>query len=141
MTHQMAQEIITYCTNCKKNLAHTITAVENGKVLGVVCGSCKEEHPFKKPIATKTAPKKSSRKKAQPKSAQQISDDWKAEMAHVGNLSATAYTMAGHYSAGEKLDHHAFGMGLVQKLIPPDKMEVLFEIGQKLLVRGGSQSV
>jgi hypothetical protein len=133
--NQLAQEIIAYCVNCNKSLAHTITAVENGRVLSVVCGSCKEEHPFNNPIESKAAPKKRSRKKAQPKSAQQISDDWKVEMERVGGLSATVYTMGGDYSEGEKLDHHAFGMGLIQKLIHPNKMEVLFESGQKMLIR------
>jgi hypothetical protein len=137
---KLAQEIVAYCTNCNQDLAHTITSVENGRVLSVVCGSCKEEHPFNKPVTAEAVPKKRSRKKAQPKNAQQISDDWKAEMERVGDLSATVYTMGGEYSEGEKLDHHAFGMGLIQKLIPPDKMEVLFESGQKMLIRRSSQS-
>lgn len=62
MEHQLAQEIIAYCANCNKNLAHTITAVENGRVLSVVCGSCKEEHPFNKPIEPEVAPKKREEK-------------------------------------------------------------------------------
>ncbi len=142
MTHQLAQEIIAYCAKCGKNLAHTITAVENGRVISAVCGSCQEEHPFVKPAETGAAPKKRSvRKKAQPKKAKQISFDWKAEMERVENLSATVYTMGGHYTEGEKLDHHAFGMGLIQRLIPPDKMEVLFESGQKMLIRGSSRAI
>jgi hypothetical protein len=140
MTHQIAQEIISYCSNCNRNLSHTITAAENGRVLRVVCGTCKEEHPFTKPIETGPHSKRRSGKKAQPKTAQQVSDDWKAEMDRVGALSATVYTMGGNYSEGEKLDHHAFGMGMVQKLISPDKMEVLFESGNKMLIRGISPS-
>lgn len=142
MTLQIAQEIGAYCANCNRDVPHTITAMDEGRITGVICGSCKEEHPFKKPTEPVAPPKKgSSRKKAKPKNAQQISDDWKAEMESVRGLSATVYTMKGKYSVGEKLDHHAFGIGLIQKLISCDKMEVLFECGQKLLVCGSSQSV
>jgi hypothetical protein len=139
MTYQVAQEIIAYCTHCDKNLSHTITSMDNGRVTGVLCGSCKEEHAFNGPIGVEAAPKKRSPRKVQPKNARPAIDEWQVVMARARDLSATSYTMAGQYSAGEKLDHRTFGMGLVQKLIPPDKMEVLFEGGSKMLIRASSE--
>lgn len=140
MTYQLAQEIVAHCGNCSKDLAHIITAIENDRVVSVLCGSCKEEHPFKSPARIKAAPKKRGKKKVLPKDPQQIADEWKSEMERVRHLSPTVYTMRGDYAEGEKLDHHAFGMGLIQKLIFPDKMEVLFEGGSRMLIRGNSHS-
>jgi hypothetical protein len=134
MTIQIAQEIVAFCANCNRDLAHTITAMEEGRITGVICGSCKEEHPFKSPTPKAAAPKKRSTKKAQIKRS--VTEDWIMEMERVQDVSATSYTMAGHYSERQKLSHHAFGLGLVQKLVPPDKMEVLFEGGIKMLIRG-----
>lgn len=135
MTLQVAQEIVAFCAKCNRNLPHTITGMDDGRITGVLCGTCKEEHPFSSPIKIQAAPKKRSSKKTQVKSARLATEDWKVVMEGVQSLSATFYTMAGQYSAGEKLNHHVFGLGLVQKLIPPDKMEVLFESGSKTLVR------
>jgi hypothetical protein len=140
MTLQIAQEIVAHCANCKKDLAHTITAMDNGRVTSVLCGSCKEEHAFASSIKVKPAPKKRSQRKAQPKNARLAIEEWKVVMERAQDLSATLYTMGGQYSEGEKLNHNTFGMGLIQKLIPPNKMEVLFESGSKMLIRGGSHS-
>ena len=134
MTLQIAQEIVAFCANCNRDLPHTITAMDEGRITGVLCGSCQEEHPFKSPIRTEPVLKKRSPKKAQAK-ARLATEDWKVVMDRVQAISATFYTMAGQYSAGEKLDHPVFGLGLVQKLVPPDKMEVLFESGSKTLIR------
>jgi hypothetical protein len=77
-----------------------------------------------------------ARKKAEPKKARSAADLWKEEIERAGDIPAKTYTLDGHYEEGEKLDHSAFGMGLVKKLISPDKMEVLFEGELKVMIRG-----
>ena len=77
-----------------------------------------------------------ARKKAEPKKVRSAADLWKEEIERAGDIPAKTYTLDGHYEEGEKLDHSAFGMGLVKKLISPDKMEVLFEEELKVMIRG-----
>ena len=48
------------------------------------------------------------------------------------------YTQDGSFNEGEKVDHRTFGRGLITKLIQPNKMEVIFEEGSKLMIRGSS---
>ncbi|PKN30995.1 MAG: hypothetical protein CVU64_00680 [Deltaproteobacteria bacterium HGW-Deltaproteobacteria-21] len=75
---------------------------------------------------------RTARKKAEPKKA---ADLWKEEIERAGNLPAKTYTLDGHYEEGEKVDHSSFGLGMVKKLISPDKMEVLFEEELKVMIR------
>ncbi len=42
--------------------------------------------------------------------------------------------MAESFAVGEYLGHPLFGLGTVTGLVPPDKMDVLFEAGVKRLL-------
>lgn len=77
-----------------------------------------------------------ARKKPEPKNVKSAADVWKEEMEHAGDIPVKAYTLDGLYAEGEKLDHHSFGLGMVKRLIFPDKMEVLFEDEMKVMIRG-----
>jgi hypothetical protein len=76
-----------------------------------------------------------ARKKAEPKKARSAADLWREEIEQAGNIPAKTYTLDGHYEEGEKVDHSAFGLGMVKRLISPDKMEVLFEEELKVMIR------
>jgi hypothetical protein len=77
-----------------------------------------------------------SRTKAGSKQAKSAADVWKEEMDRAEDIPAKAYTLDGHYEEGEKVDHRSFGLGMVKRLISPDKMEVLFEEETKVMIRG-----
>jgi hypothetical protein len=83
-----------------------------------------------------TAAKKPARKRAESKPAKSAADVWKEEMDRAEAVAAKPYTLDGRYEEGEKVDHRSFGLGMVKKLISPDKMEVLFEDELKLMIRG-----
>ncbi len=82
------------------------------------------------------SPAKSVRKKNPKKQTRSAADVWKEEMVRAEDMPAKTYTIDGHYEEGEKVDHRSFGMGMVKKLIHPDKMEVLFEEELKVMIRG-----
>ncbi|RJR39562.1 MAG: hypothetical protein C4576_21700 [Desulfobacteraceae bacterium] len=74
-----------------------------------------------------------ARKKVEPKKS--AADLWKEEIERAAELPAKTYTLDGHYEEGEKVDHSSFGLGMVKRLISPDKMEVLFEEELKVMIR------
>ncbi|MDR1040085.1 MAG: hypothetical protein LBR80_07960 [Deltaproteobacteria bacterium] len=59
--------------------------------------------------------------------------EWE-EMSAAPQSKVVAYTLDGSYSAGQHLDHPAFGLGIVRAVIPPNKIRVNFRVGLKTLI-------
>ena len=137
MAHQVAKDIMAYCTSCKRNLIHIIVALDGEKIARVLCRSCKKEHAYKPPKNVKEAQPKKRTPKAPPrKKAEDALKKWQTALEKCNGLPGKVYSLTGIFDAGDKIDHGTFGMGIVDKLIKPNKMEVLFEEGTKVLVRG-----
>ena len=139
MAPKVAKDIVSYCTSCRMDLVHTIVAVKGDKVVRVLCRTCKKEHAYRLPEELRApATRKRVAKDPAPRKARSVAE-WEAAMEGMKHLAATPYAMGGCYEAGEKVDHPVFGLGTVRKLISPDKMEVLFEEGVKVMVRGNTR--
>jgi hypothetical protein len=48
--------------------------------------------------------------------------------------------MSDTYQAGDRVVHDSFGEGVVQAVTGPTKVEILFDIGSKIMVHGRSTS-
>ena len=128
------------CTRCRATLNHTIVAMVGEKVVRVECNTCHGVHNYRGPVEKKektisqAAPKKQSVPR-QPKKDPGISDmeEWEALKPTFDRNQATPYDMDRKYRANELINHSTFGLGIVKTNIPPKKMEVLFELGKKLL--------
>jgi hypothetical protein len=59
--------------------------------------------------------------------------EWAALQPTVEPARALPYDMNGKYRAKKLLMHPIFGLGIVRVVLPPNKIEVLFEDGKKLL--------
>lgn len=138
MPPQVAKEIVSYCTSCKRDVMHTIVAMNEDRIVRVLCRSCKKEHAFRRsPDKISSVRERPAGRTAHGKSYFDV-EDWSTEMGKLKGVAAKPYTMDGLFEEGQKMAHHAFGTGIVKRLIAHDKMEVLFEGGIKLLIRGGS---
>jgi ribosomal protein L44E len=139
MAPRVAKDIVSYCTSCRMDLVHTIVAVHGDRVVRVLCRTCKKEHAFRLPAEQRvSATKKHSAKSPSPRKGRSAGAEWEAAMERIRELTAKRYALDVFCEAGEKVDHPVFGLGRVERLISPDKMEVLFEEGVKLLVRGNA---
>jgi hypothetical protein len=139
MPHTAGQEIDAFCTRCKVDNVHVIVAVWEGAVKKVLCKSCNHEHLFRRPRAGRAeAPPRprASRAPGRRSHAPEPSpaERWKEALSGRDPNAAKAYSMKGSFAAGDMIRHASFGQGLVAKLVPPDKMEVMFEEGTKVLV-------
>ena len=132
------------CTRCRDILNHRIVAMVGDKVVRVECNTCGGVHNYYPPPPPKTARtvgsgtaarKTSTAAPRAPKRDPQQSDreEWQALRTSMRIDRAIAYTMNGKYRADDLLDHPVFGLGVVKLIIPPNKMQVLFEDGTKLL--------
>jgi hypothetical protein len=137
MAKQVGENIVAYCTKCKKDLEHVIVTLVEEKVKKVLCKTCEKEHVYKAPKGKKAPAKRKSAAKAK-KEKPSSAEEWEMAMEQAKGAAVKAYALDGSYGEGEKIDHSTFGQGLVLKLISPNKMEVLFEEGAKFMIRGDS---
>ncbi|MCD6580891.1 MAG: hypothetical protein J7K90_03740 [Desulfuromusa sp.] len=119
------------CTKCKDITNHTIVAMADGKVAKVECNTCGGAHKYRKPTVRKAAAKS----KASTTSAKinKIETEWEGLLDNADPASATPYSMKMSIKNGGLIQHPSFGLGRVINIIKPNKMEVYFRDGVKLL--------
>ena len=132
--------IEAHCTKCREVMNHRIVAMVGEKVVRVECNTCNGIHNYRQPAETKTsAGSKSIRKtevtprktKRDPEAVDQ--EEWESLLPTMQADRAIAYDMNGKFKLNDLVEHTAFGVGVVRLLIKPNKMEVLFRGGKKLL--------
>lgn len=133
------------CTRCREILNHRIVAMVEDKVVRVECNTCGGVHNYyppptakearaakvaKEPSATRAAATPRSSKK-DPTEADR--EEWAALKPTMQIDRAQDYNMNGSFRTNSLILHPTFGLGVVKLLIVPNKMQVLFKDGIKLL--------
>lgn len=134
-------EIDAVCTRCKLLTGHRIVAMVEGGVKRVMCLSCQGEHNYRQPAgAKKEGPVKTMRiakdkKMSTSQEGLRVFDVWVEKKAALesSGTPAAPYSLKDLYSVGQALDHPKFGLGFVQKIIPPNKIEIMFQTELKVL--------
>lgn len=135
------------CTKCREVLNHRIVAMVEGKVVRVECNTCNGVHNYYPPPAQKVAKttKKTSETTAKPRKTPSTPravkrDPLELEREEWASLSPTfdiekalPYDMNGRFNVKRLILHPVFGIGIVKTVIVPNKMQVLFKEGIKLL--------
>lgn len=60
-------------------------------------------------------------------------DDWRQLLMEASREGVPDYRITDNYQDGALISHPMFGLGVVSKVIPPKKMEVIFEKSKKLM--------
>lgn len=130
----------TRCTKCRAIMNHTIVAMVGEKIVRVECNTCRGIHAYhpvkvaKEPSTRTTAAKKPAAPratKANPEAAARA--EWEALQPDLDKAQAIPYDMNRPFRKKNVLFHPDFGLGLVQLVLPPNKIEVLFQTGKKRL--------
>lgn len=127
------------CTRCRALLNHTIVAMVGEKVIRVECNTCQGIHnyhgenktkaPVDGPAGSRVSPPRKGRK--DPETADR--EEWEALSPAMQPEQALPYDMNGKYRVNNLVAHPVFGLGIVKLVIPPNKMQILFREGKKLL--------
>lgn len=127
---RVGQELNAYCGKCKDERTHIVAAMDGEVVRRVTCSMCGGTHNYKlKPVVATngetTAPtkRKSTRRT---KESDTFSIDPKRPV--------KSYDMNNIFSTGDVIKHPKFGLGAVEGAMPPNKIEVRFQEGKKLLL-------
>lgn len=135
------------CTRCKTVLNHTIVALVDGRIVRVVCNTCRGEHNYHPPAAARksaaaagTAGVAKVAKVAKPRAAKKDPEaadrqEWIELCSDVDAERAIAYAMTGKFRMNALVRHPVFGLGIVRR-VDVGKVEILFQDGKKLLKTG-----
>jgi len=131
-----------YCTSCKEMQEHVVVAMVGSKPAKVECAHCHKQHLFR---AGPPGPAKVKARSDGPTGAKKTrgpAAPSRPPVAPVDLRALTAgresrlYTPTTTFAVGDVVRHLNFGIGLVVVLPGPQKMEVAFPDGQKLLAHG-----
>ena len=145
----VGKEIVSYCTKCKMDLCHTIMSMTGGLPARVICRTCKSEHNFKAKkgvkepgavAASRGSPGTSTRApraaKAKVEKTVPVELEWMKQM-NASHSPVRNYAANEAFKSGERVSHPSFGEGVIQKLIFPNKVEILFRTDIKTLIHAG----
>lgn len=126
--HSVGEQLEARCTKCRKNTLHTIITLAEEAPGKVQCSGCSREHKFRPP----TVPKKPAvRRSVNHRDAER--KEWKTLRPNMNSDKAMDYSMTAAFKVKNLIKHPVFGLGLVQRVVGPQKVEVLFEDGKKTM--------
>ena len=126
------EHIVAKCSKCKDNTNHTIVALVDGEVAKVECNTCGGTHKYRPPTAKK-APAKSRAAATKAAKINKIEAEWEGLIDNADPATATKYSMQMAAKQGLLIQHPSFGLGRVITTTKPNKMDVFFRDGIKIL--------
>ena len=132
---RVGQELSAQCGKCKEERTHIVAAMDGEIVRRVTCSMCGSTHNYKlKPAVvpagagsgTAAAPGKRKVGSRRTKETDAYNIDPKRPV--------KSYDMNNVFSASDVINHPKFGLGTVEGVLPPNKIEVRFQEGKKMLL-------
>ena len=133
-----------WCTRCKMNLNHRIIAVVGSDIKRVECLTCGSHHNYRPSKHEGGAAKSSTVRKSgsngsttgsRNAKANRTKGEWKTFMRDKPeDLVPRPYALSQAYKPGEYIEHPVLGTGKVLEILSPEKMQVVFEDGRKILL-------
>lgn len=124
-------DISAWCGKCKFDRTHVIAAMDGDKVRKVTCSMCNSTHNYKNAPSSES---KSGSTKT-PRSSKSSGSSRKSTGFSIDpNRPVKNYNMGSGFSEGDVINHPKFGLGSVLAITSPNKMEVRFQEGTKILL-------
>jgi hypothetical protein len=136
---RVGQEIAAYCGKCKDERSHTVTAMDGDTVKRVTCSSCGGTHNYKlAPAAASKKPETTAAGEGGAPTTKKRASSRRSKEADTFTIDpkrpVKPYDMNNSFAAGDVINHSKFGLGAVETSVPPNKIEVRFQEGKKLLL-------
>lgn len=122
---------LSRCSKCKDATNHTVVAMVGSRIARVECNVCGSIHNHRGTAAPKPR-KEGTRSPAQPRKTK-TEEKWDQLITDSDLAKAVPYNLQTPVKTGDLIDHPTFGLGKVTNTIRPNKMEVIFKQGLKLL--------
>lgn len=126
-----------HCSKCDLELGHTVVAMMGSEPARVRCNTCKSERNYRQTKRlTKVLDSETPVREARPKLAQP--DLYRAKLKEFADRTPKKYRIDIEVFENDQIDHPKFGIGIILKLIHPDRMDVLFQDENRVLMRRAS---
>jgi hypothetical protein len=150
----VGDEIDSICTRCREETIHRVVAMVEGRVHLVICTRCWSQHRYRPSPQAKAKAKEKrvsmptkrqariavKAKVSHTSQVQEILQQWRNLRENAQDLQPLPYDQSGSYRVTQAIEHPAFGLGFVHKVISNTKMEVIFQREVKLLVMNRDRS-
>ncbi len=163
MTTRPGDYITAKCGRCNDITGHVVMVILDGVIIKVECKACGSIHKYRDTVAgtakkTPTAsvrhvkagqsrenakevgrssglPRQSAARPPAPRNitASKAEQAWNESMLRHSGETPLPYSMNSAYERQALIEHSVFGKGEVISVTPPDKMNVLFQEGVKVL--------
>ncbi len=132
------EEIDSKCLKCKDVTHHTIIAMKEEKIAKVKCNICGGKHIYRPAEPAKTKKKSAATKKTTTTktslAVKRAADNFTKILKGRNVDEAIPYAMTSLFSNDDLVKHPTFGVGIVTTTIPPNKIELTFIEGSKILI-------
>ncbi|MBK7977801.1 MAG: hypothetical protein IPK07_32650 [Deltaproteobacteria bacterium] len=135
-------ELEASCENCAST-TQTVTSVSHGATATVMCNGCGATRryvasvdsivPEKTETVVAAVSKPATKRARKPKAA--WSPD-QSQVAAVLSRPVRPYRLADSYRLGDRIDHNTYGIGIVDEILGPTKMQVFFTSGHRKMMQG-----
>jgi hypothetical protein len=133
-SYSVGDEVDSWCTKCKMELAHTIVAIVDNFPKKVKCNTCNGQHNYR-PKSTESKPAGTRRAPRRLRTPEAIFNEHVAQLPENALSNSRKYSIGESYSKDEVIRHARFGTGIVLSVINDKKIEVIFESSTKLLIQ------
>ena len=138
MLYSVGQEIEAYCGKCQVVQGHTVVELKGPRISRVRCETCKDVHAFRKTHPKPTAASAEAQKAAtERRRVAKAAAAFAAAMDNTDATNAVPYRHTTRFDADDIIEHQAFGVGRVMRILADNKIEVLFRSSSKILVHAG----
>jgi len=127
-------EIAAYCGKCKEERTHIVAAMDGDIVRRVTCSMCNGTHNYKLKSPASSLAGSAAEGTTKKRAASSRRSKEAAPFSIDTNRPVKSYDMNNSFSAGDVINHPKFGIGAVETSLPPNKIEVRFQEGKKLLL-------
>ncbi len=138
MTLPVGADIESLCSKCG-DVWHVVVAKVGDKIVKVQCKQCGGLHRLK-PVRPEPKPAPAPRRSAASSRQSAVGRGRPAPVREpVGpdpSKPSQPYRPSVCFAVGDQVQHPTFGLGLVEEVPAPGKMQVRFATGRKLLVHG-----
>jgi hypothetical protein len=122
-------DIEAECGRCGKTW-HVVIAMVDGRVAQVECGECHKRHRLRSPEAARPRP---HRRTGAAPAFTRIAASKPLVVADPAR-PPRVYDAGDSYEPGDRVDHPAFGPGVVERVMGANKVQIFFAGGSRVLV-------
>ena len=122
-------EIEAECGRCGKTW-HVVIAMVDGRIAQVECGECHRRHRLRGADGPRPRPRAAASAGASARRPAAARPLVEADP----NRPPRVYDASDSYAPGDRVEHPAFGPGVVERLVGANKVQIFFAGGSRVLI-------